>query len=385
MADLRSILHVDMDAFFASVEQLDDPRLRGKPVLVGSDRPRGVVAAASYEARKFGCHSAQPMVVAKRNCPHAIIVPVRFGRYRELSDQVFAIFDAFTPAVQPISIDEAFLDLTGTERLHGPPLQAARSIKGRIRDELHLCASIGVSHNKFLAKLASDMEKPDGLTVINPEDVDRILPALPVSRIWGIGPKSAKKLESIGVRTIGDLRAKSDGWLTRQFGADAEHYRQLSMGLDGREVTPDSQAKSIGQEETFVIDVNDPDAIRSVILTQIEQVSRRLRKHGLLAGTVTLKIRFGEFKTITRSRTLDASTNVTMQLWHAARGLFDEWAAADFKPIRLIGASVKSLVAGAGQLPLFADPQTQRQQNLDRAVDQINARLGKPAIRRGGA
>ncbi len=374
-----------MDAFFASVEQLDNPALRGKPVLVGSDRLRGVVAAASYESRKFGCHSAQPMAVAKRNCPHAIIVPVRFARYREISDQVFSIFETYTPAVQPISIDEAFLDLTGTERLNGPPLQVAKTIKRRIHDEIGLTASVGVSHNKFLAKLASDLEKPDGLTVIGLDDVDRVLPPLAIGRIWGIGPKSAKKLESLGVRKIGDLRNKDADWMTRQIGADADHYRRLALGLDDREVTPDSQAKSIGQEQTFEINVNDPEEIRTVILGQVEQVARRLRKHGLSASTITLKIRYGDFKTITRSTTLETATDVTSVLWHAARKLFDDWTEKEFKPVRLIGASAKGLVQGGGQLGLFADPKMDKERKLDLAVDQINARLGKAGIRRGGA
>src|SRR3954464_4168871 len=213
----RRILHLDMDAFFAAVEQLDDPRLRGKPILVGSDDLRGVVATASYEARVFGCHSAQPMAVAKRNCPHAIVVPCRFARYREVSDRLFEIFDTFSPAVQPLSIDKAFLDVAGTERAHGSAVDVARKLKQRVRDELALTASVGVAPNKFLAKLASDLEKPDGLTVITAADVDRILPPLPVTKIWGIGPKTAKRLEGMCIRTIGDLRRGGDGAVARLF------------------------------------------------------------------------------------------------------------------------------------------------------------------------
>src|SRR5690349_9732554 len=206
-----------MDAFFAAVEQLDHPLLRGKPVLVGGDGPRGVVAAASYEARVYGCHSAQPMAQAKRLCPHAIVMPGRFSRYRELSGRLFDILGDFSPLVEPISVDEAFVDLTGTERLHGPAIDVARRIKQRVRDELQLTASVGVAPNKFLAKLASDLQKPDGLTVIDEESIDRILPPLPVTRIWGVGPKTAHALQRAGIRTIGDLRKSGLKWLSEKF------------------------------------------------------------------------------------------------------------------------------------------------------------------------
>src|SRR3954470_9503132 len=214
----RSILHLDMDAFFASVEQLDDPRLRGKPVLVGHDGSRGVVAAASYESRAFGCRSAQPMAVAKRLCPHAIVMPVRFARYHEISSRVMTILESYSPLVEPISIDEAFVDLTGTDRLHGPGDRVARAIKQRVRDELQLTASVGLAPNKFLAKLASDLEKPDGLTIVRPEQIDTLLPPLSLTKIWGIGPKTAARLETLGLRTIGDIRRIGHDWLRDRFG-----------------------------------------------------------------------------------------------------------------------------------------------------------------------
>src|SRR3954451_20733096 len=251
----RSLLHVDRDAFFAAIEVLDHPSLRGKPVLVGSDDLRGVVATASYEARVYGCHSAQPMAVAKRNCPQAIVVPCHFSRYREISDRIFAIFEMFSPSVQPLSIDEAFLDLTGTEQLQGPAEHVARAIKDRIRGDTGLTASIGVAPNKFLAKLASDLNKPDGLTVIRAEDVDRVLPPLPVTKIWGIGPKTAKRLDGMCIRTIADLRRASDETLTRFFGEDVERVRRLARGQDDRAVVTDDQAKQISQENTFRLDV----------------------------------------------------------------------------------------------------------------------------------
>jgi DNA polymerase-4 len=380
----RSILHVDMDALFASVEVLDNPSLAGKPVLVGHDGTRGVVAAASYEARRFGCHSAQPMAVAKRLCPQAIIVAGHHGRYREISEQLFAIFERFTPVVQPLSIDEAFLDVTGSLRALGPDDQIAREIKRAIRRETGLTASVGVAPNKFLAKLASDLEKPDGLTIIRPDDVDRVLVPLPIGKIWGIGPKTAKRLADLNIKTIGDLRKMSLEWLAERFGVDAEHYRNLAHGIDDRPVTPDRQAKSIGQEETFGIDVADREQLRQTLFAQAEQVARRLRKAGLRARSVWVKIRYGDFKTITRQCTLDEPSDVTTTLYEAARGLFDAWAAEGFSPVRLIGMAGKNLVEGSGQLSLFPDPRVERQRAVDGVVDQINQKMGKSSIRRGG-
>jgi DNA polymerase-4 len=377
------ILHVDMDAFFATIEQLDNPALRGKPILVGSDDLRGVVTTASYEARPFGCHSAQPMAVAKRLCPHAIVVPTRFERYREVSEQMFAILESFTPIVQPLSIDEAFLDVSGSERLHGNGVDIARKLKQRVREQLCLTASVGVAPNKFLAKLASDLEKPDGLTVIDESNVDAILPPLPVTKIWGIGPKTAKQLESMCIRTIGDLRRASDATLNRLLGDDAARIRNLAFGRDERAVVTDSDAKQISQERTFRINIAEPEIVRGEIHEQAQQVARRLRRHGLRAGGVTIKIRFGEFQTITRSRTLAEPTDRTDMLWHTSRQLFDEWASSAFKPVRLIGTAAKSLVAGVGQLTLFPDATAQRQQKLDAAVDKIVARFGDESLRRG--
>jgi DNA polymerase IV len=289
-----------MDAFFASVEQLDNPHLRGKPVLVGHDGPRGVVAAASYESRNFGCRSALPMAVAKRLCPQALVVPVRMRRYQEVSRQVFEIFESFSPLVEPLSVDEAFLDLSGTERLQGQPIEVARRMKDRIRGELKLTASVGVAPNKFLAKLASDLEKPNGLTVIRAEDVDRILPPLPVSKLWGIGRVTEAKLESAGIRTIDDLRRAARDLLERHLGCEAERYLNLAHGRDHRVVTPDRDAKSIGHEQTFEVNVADPEEIRGVLMEQVEQVACRLRRHGIQARGISLKIRYGDFTTITR-------------------------------------------------------------------------------------
>jgi DNA polymerase-4 len=376
------ILHVDMDAFFASVEQLDDPRLRGRPVLVGHDGPRGVVAAASYESRQYGCRSAMPTAVAKRLCPQAIVVPVRFGRYGEVSRQVFQIFESYTPLVQPLSVDEAFLDVAGSVRLFGPPQAIAQQIRDRIRATTGLTGSVGVAPNKFLAKLASDMNKPDGLTVIGEDDVDQILPPLPVEKIWGIGPKTTQRLNDVGVRTIGDLRRLPPELLKLRLGDDADHYRKLAYGIDDRPVSPDRDAKSIGQEQTFGQDLTDPDAVRSVILGQAEQVGARVRRHGLVARSVTVKIRFGDFETITRRTTLADAADGTAALWTAARGLFDAWAANTFRPVRLIGVTAGQLSPAADHATLFTDPAREKEKRLDSVVDQINAKFGKRAVHR---
>jgi len=380
----RRILHVDMDAFFAAIEQLDDPALRGKPVLVGSDAPRGVVATASYEARPYGCHSAQPMAMAKRQCPDAIVVPSRGWRYREISENILAILDELTPLVEPLSIDEAFLDLTGSERLMGPPVDVARQLQRRIHDQLHLTASIGLAPNKFLAKLASDLNKPNGLTVIRPEDVDRVLDPLSLSKLWGLGPAAVEKFERFGIRHIADLRAMSTECLGQVFGEVGHHYRRLALGVDDRPVTPDSRTKSIGQEQTFGVDLPDPDGIRDVMLAQTEQVGWRLRKNRLAARSVVVKIRYGDYETITRSTTLPQATDTTEDLWQMAHRLFDKWAKSSFRPVRLIGVTAQNLTERhEPQLELFPNAQQKRQRQIDEVMDRIKHRFGKASIRRG--
>jgi DNA polymerase-4 len=373
-----------MDAFFASVEVLDHPELRGKPILVGYAGPRGVVAAASYEARVFGCRSAQPMAVALRMCPHAVVMPVRFSRYREISDRVFGIFESCTPIVEPLSLDEAFLDVTDSQRLLGEPPDIAWQIKERIRSETMLTASVGVAPNKFLAKLASDLKKPNALVVIREGEADSILPPLPVTRLWGVGPKTADRLAGLGVKTIGDLRRLAPDVLAGRIGIEeAEHYQRLSRGLDDRAVVADREAKSIGQEQTFGIDLPEPDSVRDVLLEQAEQVGRRLRRHGVRARAVVVKIRFGDFQTITRRTMLEEPTDATTRLWNAARDLFDTWAASGFRPVRLIGVTAVELTTDSPQLQLFPDPEVQRQRRLDQTLDRISGRFGANAIRRG--
>lgn len=371
-----------MDAFFAAIEQLDNPALRGKPILVGGDGPRAVVTTASYEARPFGCHSAQPMAVARRLCPGAIVVPTRGRRYRQVSQQVFAILGDYSPLVEPLSIDEAFADLTGTQRLLGDPAKVAEQIRRRIRTELHLTASIGVAPNKFLAKLGSDLNKPDGLTVITPDNLDATLSPLPIGRIWGIGPKTAAKLASMNLKTIGDLRRLPREWFVDRFGEDGPRYHDLAFGRDHRPVTPDSDAKTIGQEQTFGIDLVDAEAVRSVLLGQVEQVGWRLRRAGHLAAGIRLKVRYGDFKTITRSDTLATPTDSTDTLWESTLRLFDAWARSGYQAVRLIGMTATQLTTGGQQLSLFDQPATDRRKRVDAALDQINEKFGTSTVHR---
>lgn len=378
--DDRAILHVDMDAFYASVEQLDNPDLRGKPVLVGG----GVVTSPSYEARRFGCHSAQPVAEAKRLCPEAIVVHGRHERYHEISQQVFAIFGDFTPLVQGLSIDEAFLDVTGSRRLLGDAVVIAGDIKNRIRDEVGLTASVGVAPNKFLAKIASDLEKPDGLTIITADDIDTRVAELPIARMWGVGPATEDRLARLGIRTFGDLRAIDTDLLRRRFGDGAEHLQQLAWGIDGRPVQSGHGVKSVSKESTHFNRLKSPDEVRKRLLRHVERVAERLRAKGRRAKTVTIKIRFGSFQTITRSATLAEATDRTDLFWREALRLFDLWAQRDFLPVRLIGFGVSHLEDEHGrQIDLFHDDEEDRQRRLDETADRIRSRFGRDAIHRG--
>lgn len=382
----RTVFHVDMDQFFAAIAVLDNPLLRGKPLLVGGSGSRGVVSTASYEARKFGCHSALPMSIARRRCPQAIVAKVPGARIRELSRKMFAVLDDFSPLVQPLSVDEAFLDMTGTDRLMGPASQVARELKDQIfRATGGLVASVGVAPNKFLAKLASDLEKPDGLTVIphNAEGIEAALSPLPISKVWGIGPATQRKFEQHGIKTVGDLRQLSEAQLKQSFGDHAQRYYRLARGIDDRPVVPDRTAKSIGHEQTFGENLTDPADVHTIMLDQAEQVGYRLRKQGFRARGVTVKIRFGDFQTITRSTTFDAPTDLTQMIYHEAKALFDAWAQRSFRSVRLVGISASPLTRDASQQPLFADPTNEKQKQLDSALDQITTRFGKRTVHRG--
>ena len=375
-----------MDEFFAAVEKLDNPSLRGKPLLVGGDPTgRGVVSTASYEARAFGCHSAMPMAQALRLCPKAIVIPVRGGRYHAVSEEIFEVMGEFTPLIERLSIDEAFLDVTGCERLLGPAAEVARDIKTRIKSRTGLTVSVGLAPNKFLAKLASDLEKPDGLTIIEPDRIHQILDPLGIRKLWGVGPTAAKRLERLNIRTIGQLRTASPDMIRNRLGDVGEHLQRLAAGLDDREVTPDSGAKSIGQEQTFRVDIGDMAELARILLDQTQQVACRLRRSDLKARTITLKLRYADFTTLTRSLTFDEPTDVTELLWRQARGLLDKWSSMHHQPLRLLGVTASQLTGPAGvQGSLFANPSDAKQKRIDQALDEIADRFGDSAINRGG-
>ena len=378
------ILHVDMDAFYASVEQREQPELRGKPVIVGGPKDaRGVVSAASYEARKFGIHSAMPLRIAARRCPHGHFVPVRMSLYQEVSAEIFAIFRRYSPLVEPLSVDEAFLDMEGCERLFGDAVTAAQRLRDDIKRELRLSASVGVARNKFLAKLASDLDKPDGLVVVPNEGTEAFLAPLAIERMWGVGPKAAERLHRIGIRTFGDLRAGGVRRLRELFSGHADKLYDLAAGRDSRAVTPITAPKSVGHETTFAEDVDDEETLRGTLIALTDAVAQRLRGHGLKARTVTLKIRDHRFRTITRRHTLVAPTCVTGSLM---REVLDLWQGVSERerprgePIRLLGVSTSGF---SSQAMLFAPEDEQSGQRLDDAVDIVRDRYGKSALRRG--
>ncbi|MBO6513868.1 MAG: DNA polymerase IV [Phycisphaerales bacterium] len=378
----RTILHIDMDAFFASVEQRDHPELRGKPVLVGGDGRRGVVAAASYEARKFGCHSAMASSVAKRLCPDAIFVKGSHGVYKQVSRQVFEILERFSPAIEPVSIDEAYLDVSGSTHLFGTGLEIAIKIRRLVREELGLTCSVGIAPNKFLAKLASDMNKPDGYTIMTQDTVEEILDPLGVERIMGVGPASQRALERLGIRTIGQLRKCPLESLQAQFGDSGERLYRLSRGIDDRPVRVREGARSISHEHTYENDIEQPDEIRAMIARQSLDVATRLRKHGRFARTISIKIRFGDFQTITRSSTLETQTDETAVIHSTAKALFDRWAKG-FRPVRLIGVALTEISETSGDAGLFDTETREINQAIDQTTDLITRRFGKGALTTG--
>jgi DNA polymerase-4 len=379
-----TILHVDMDAFYASIEQRDHPELRGRPVIVGGIEGRGVVCAASYEARPLGVRSAMPIVTAKRLCPQAVFLPVRMKHYAEIGRHIRAVLLSFTPLVEPLSLDEAFLDVRGCEGLFGPATQMARTIKERVFAKTSLVASVGVAGNKFLAKLASDHGKPNGLVCVPPDQVSRFLESLPVGRIWGIGAKTEKRMHALGIRTIGQLAALPEGILADHFGKAGSHIWQLARGEDAREVVPDREAKSISTETTFAQDVGDPRVLRDWLLEQVDQVATRLRHVMAYAGTVQLKLRSSAFRTRVRAMSLSEVTDSTQALWQAARSLLERSLTPDILPLRLLGVGLTNLTRqGAVQGDLFEPTDRRRESALDQAVDQIRRQLGRTAIQRG--
>jgi len=385
MAESRQIIHVDMDAFYASVEQLDNPELVGKAVIVGGDpKQRGVVSAASYEARNFGVHSAMPMSKAIRLCPKAIVLPVRMKRYVELSQQIHAIFEKFTPQIEPISLDEAFLDVTGSLQLFGSAEKIGLDIKHQIKEQLGLVASVGIATNKFLAKLASDLDKPDGFVVITEENKQKILDPLPVSKIWGVGKVTEKALKSKAINTIEQLRNTPAEILRSIFGDHTPHMLRLAQGIDNREVESSREAKSISSEQTFATDITDKNILLNVLLNQVEDVAQRLRANDLEAKTITLKLRYDDFRTITRSNTFDYPTNITKTIWQEAEAIFLKWHKKSAGALRLLGFGASGLKKGdTGQQQLFGEPEQEKQKRLDKVFDEIRGKFGHDALRRG--
>jgi DNA polymerase-4 len=383
--EYRAIIHVDMDAFYASVEQFDDPGLRGQPVIVGGLGTRGVVSAASYEAREFGVHSAMPMGQARRLCPQASYVRPRMNRYREASGAVFAVFRKFTPRVEGLSLDEAFLDVTDSLRLFGGLEAMGRQIKQEILDSTGLTASVGMAHNKFLAKLASEARKPDGFLHVRPRDVRAFLDPMPIGRLWGIGKKTAPKLRAQGILTIGQLRRSDISALGLVLGNRSDHFHRLSRGEDEREVVSGRADKSISHEITFDTDLLDRTELLAELQRQSEAVARRLRAQHLMARTVTVKIRDSQFRTVTRSQSMRACSNSTQTLYRMARALFESWRDTHrTTPVRLLGMGVSGLENEQDRGSHQGDQlDSSQERSLDRVFDRINERFGNSGIVHG--
>jgi DNA polymerase-4 len=377
----RAVLHVDMDAFYASVEQHDDPRLAGQPLIVGWEGARGVVAAASYEVRRFGVHSAMPMRSALRLCPQAICVRPRMQRYQEVSALVFGVFREVTPLVQGLSLDEAFLDVTASQQEPGGAVEIARGIKRRIAERTGLTASVGVAPNKLVAKIASDLMKPDGLTVVEPERVHAVLDPLSVRRLPGLGRKTGAKVEAAGIRTLGELRSAPDAVLWPLFGRYTAWMRERASGVDERPVQPELEEKSLSAEDTFERDIGDARTLQRQLARLADLAASRLRARGLVSGCIGVKIRRGDFVTFTRQRAVAPPTGEARAVASVAAELLARWLAANpGAKLRLLGVVLTELTPAA-QLGLFEE--TRRAGRLDAALDEARARFGSRALRRG--
>ena len=380
----RIVLHVDMDAFYAAIEQRDNPELRGKAVIVGGTGRRGVVSTASYEARKFGVHSAMPGFKAHELCPHGVFVPPRIAHYAAVSRQLMEIFDRYSPTVEPLSLDEAFLEMSGAERLFGAPRAMAEKLSADIRDELDLTGSVGVAANKFIAKIASDMQKPNGITVVAPGTEVAFLHPLPIEKIWGVGKRASESLRALGLRTIGDVRQYSLQVLEQKYGSFGTHIWNLAHGTDVRRVNRDRERKSIGSERTLATDISGRRAVRKRLVPLADIVARSLRKKGWRAQGVRLKLKYADFRMITRDRRLPEPVADAESLIAALDELMDRAELA--APIRLVGMAAFDLVEGVGprQQNLFGAPVVQRER-LETAMDAVDARFGSGAIVRGAS
>ncbi len=379
------ILHIDMDAFYAAIEQRDRPELKGKPVVVGGGSGRGVVSAASYEARQYGIHSAMPGRQAAKLCPHAVFLPGRISHYAAVGRQVREIFHRYTPIVQPLSLDEAFLDVSGSFRLFGSAASIGHEIKDAIRDELDLTASVGVAPLKFVAKIASDLQKPDGFVEVDSEGVIEFLDPLPVSRLWGVGRVGLKRLERLGLHKIGQIRKYDSRGLRQHFGSWGDHLWNLANGIDPRGVVPDHQAKQISHERTFSEDISDTAILEGVVSYLSEQITQRLRRHGREAKLVSIKYRREDFQTFSRSRTLPRPTDRTQDIFRIASELLGELRETHPRPVRLIGVSVGSLTDADAprQLSLFDMTEGESiQKQVDGVIDKLNLRIGNTTVHR---
>ena len=374
-----------MDAFYPSVEVLDNPELKGKPVIVGGSRERGVVSSASYEARKYGVHSAQPMVTAMRLCPNGIVLPVRMSRYKAVSEQVFEIFYLFTPLVEPLSIDEAFLDVTGSTRLLGSAIEIAEKIKQIVVVKTGLTISAGVAPSKFVAKIASDMEKPDGLTVVPANKIREFLDPLPIKKMWGVGKVTQEALSRLSIHTFKDLRQVSVEVLEKKFGRHGIHMHQLSMGIDERDVVTLHDVKSIGHEDTYSKDILDLKLAKRELLSLANRVARRMRRKGLEGKTITLKVKYNDFVQITRSVTRHQYTNDSADIYSNICSLLEKTAVGK-KPVRLLGISLSNLadIGFERQLSLFnQNGSNEKRKELNKALDSIVEKFGGKGIRPG--
>ena len=383
----RWILHIDMDAFYAAIEQHDHPEYRGKPVIVGADpqagKGRGVVSAASYEARTFDIHSALPIRHAFQRCPQGIFLPVRMSRYREISDRIFSIFQRYTDLVEPLSLDEAFLDVTGSVRLYGPAEHIGHQIQHEIQNEEGLSASVGIAPNKVVAKVASDLKKPRGFVIVQPGTEADFLKNLLIERLWGAGPKTATQLHRLGCRTIGDVAAYSTHVLIKTFGTNGSHLQELARGIDSRDVIPEEPAKSIGAETTFNEDTRDIMVIHATLLQLAEQVARRLRRTGVRSQTLTLKFRDEAFHTITRASSTADATDQAPELYQRSLALLERIPRSR-KKVRLLGLTASILIPtkeSGGQLSLF-EPSPEKAQQLTTALDAIQEKFGTDVILR---
>ncbi len=378
----RRIIHLDMDAFYAAVEILDNPALRGRPVVVGGNCNRGVVSAASYEARKFGVHSALPMLTARRLCPHGVFLPVRMARYQEVSRRIMDIFLQFTPLVEPLSLDEAFLDVTASQSLMGAAEDIARQIRALVRETIGLTVSAGVGASKLVAKIASDLNKPDGLTIVPVGQEEAFLAPLPIGRLWGVGRTTREALCLIGVKTIGDLSRMPPAILTAKFGKAGLMMHESARGIDLRPVEPGQEAKSIGHEETFAEDLRDKKRIEQELLALCLKVGKRARDKGLVGRTVTIKVKYRDFVQVTRSLTLPGPVADDKSLYQTGCLLLAK-TEVGLRPIRLLGISLANLSpAGAGgQLALFGESRTRvKDCRLYEAIDTISDRYGSGSI-----